>query len=679
MRFSIFLTPRPDEVLLHYLTRYYRLFRFPNADIFRQMLFTSRHTNLAVDLPMHIDLLLESMPNNHPAFTASSIIQNHTMYPYYCTYLPNHRRKILQQKMQSSENHNLHLYSGITASKVKTPTWFRHCLECAKVDRDQFGETFWHRLHQLPGVLVCPIHQTPLIETKEPIRHTVRNYELHTAGFVIQSSLGTKIPIAPVYLPYLIRLATNSKWLLNHPPANVSPDWIRNQYLERIKPLGLVSYSGRIRIAKLLPAIQAHFPKGLLNLLNCPISDGTQNWVINLLRPSQKSTHPLYHLLLLDFFQISIAEFFQTNFTFRPFGAKPWPCLNTVCSFYKKEIIENCVVTISLDSRRPVGEFCCPYCQFTYSRLGPDTSTYARQTRTRIINFGEKWEEKLRKLWCDESTSLRELSRVLGVASRTIKRQIVRLNLPMRRNGNRGGVIPKIKEKELTTYSTDFHNKRREQWLNLQVSNPELTVTQLRNLDSRLFTWLYRHDTEWLNANKPVTISNSVLENYRINWPARDLLITAACLHALITILTNKQKVIQHSKTAIANKTLYVHYIFKNSNKLPCTTQFLTRANEERISFAIRRIWHTVNHSDLDQEWQLIRQAGLNRVQKEPRIQQMMQEAFLWLNNSICAPKKSLDPRVLGICKMSQPCSHSGVHFSFGKMEPPPQKGENHA
>ncbi len=38
------------------------------------------------------------------------------------------------------------------------------CPLCMKQETEQFGEPYWHRLHQIPGVTCCPKHRVKLIQ-----------------------------------------------------------------------------------------------------------------------------------------------------------------------------------------------------------------------------------------------------------------------------------------------------------------------------------------------------------------------------------------------------------------------------------------------------------------------------------------------------------------------------------
>ncbi|XGV96359.1 MAG: TniQ family protein [Leptolyngbya sp. BL-A-14] len=42
--------------------------------------------------------------------------------------------------------------------------------QCIQNDQKTYGELYWHRLHQVPRVLVCPHHAEALQESIVPIQ-----------------------------------------------------------------------------------------------------------------------------------------------------------------------------------------------------------------------------------------------------------------------------------------------------------------------------------------------------------------------------------------------------------------------------------------------------------------------------------------------------------------------------
>lgn len=93
------------------------------------------------------------------------IIQEHTMVPFYAHFLPIEKKKYAFEALLHQEG-NPNNYLGIKKAGKRC---FRYCPLCAEEDRIQYGETFWHRSHQIQKIQVCYQHGCYLIETNLPI------------------------------------------------------------------------------------------------------------------------------------------------------------------------------------------------------------------------------------------------------------------------------------------------------------------------------------------------------------------------------------------------------------------------------------------------------------------------------------------------------------------------------
>ena len=93
------------------------------------------------------------------------IVREHTMFPFYAHFLPLGKKKYAFDSLLHQEG-NPSNYLGIKRSGKRC---FRYCPKCAAEDRIQYGETFWHRSHQIQKINVCYQHGCYLIETDLPI------------------------------------------------------------------------------------------------------------------------------------------------------------------------------------------------------------------------------------------------------------------------------------------------------------------------------------------------------------------------------------------------------------------------------------------------------------------------------------------------------------------------------
>ena len=92
----------------------------------------------------------------------NEIVLQHTMFPYYGRFLPQ-MRKIKAFEALKSMTGNYHNLLPIPQTKDGHIRKLKYCPLCAADDRKQYGETYWHRSHQMIGITVCPVHKCCLL------------------------------------------------------------------------------------------------------------------------------------------------------------------------------------------------------------------------------------------------------------------------------------------------------------------------------------------------------------------------------------------------------------------------------------------------------------------------------------------------------------------------------------
>lgn len=85
------------------------------------------------------------------------IVMNHTLFPYL-TRLYTMERKQRYFDELISETASVIKWKAPT----KTASSLRYCPSCIKEEQKRYGESYWHREHQLPLVTVCPKHKCKL-------------------------------------------------------------------------------------------------------------------------------------------------------------------------------------------------------------------------------------------------------------------------------------------------------------------------------------------------------------------------------------------------------------------------------------------------------------------------------------------------------------------------------------
>lgn len=151
----------PDELLYSAFSRYYDMSGYcsdasAKADLFE-------NPRLPID-PFLCNPLTKSEKQIllHERTTAR-ILENHTMLPLYLRFAG----KLVKQKISGS--HEGIFIPGYD-SKYRV---LCYCSACAIEDRNRFGETYWHRCHQIPETPICERHYCRLIQYKVDRRHLI--------------------------------------------------------------------------------------------------------------------------------------------------------------------------------------------------------------------------------------------------------------------------------------------------------------------------------------------------------------------------------------------------------------------------------------------------------------------------------------------------------------------------
>src|SRR5260221_9531895 len=163
-----FRDPYWDELLYSVWARYGDRVRYPYKTRVLQELFGKTKIRPSIDLPCYLKYFIDNLPLGHE-YTADYFVDHHTLLPFYGAFFPSERLKSLKEQMNTDDPTGLHYRAGISGG-IPAPSRLRYCAGCVEEDRVQFGECYWHRLHQVPGVELCPIHNMMLEESLLPTR-----------------------------------------------------------------------------------------------------------------------------------------------------------------------------------------------------------------------------------------------------------------------------------------------------------------------------------------------------------------------------------------------------------------------------------------------------------------------------------------------------------------------------
>jgi len=116
------------------------------------------------------------------------ILDDHSLLPFFAPFLPPERHSRLLKDMLGDNGPGVHMRAGLMASRVPLPQWLRFCTQCVEADRRKYGECYWHRIHQVPGVEICPLHKTWVRNSSARARNVQTRYEFISAESAIQTT-----------------------------------------------------------------------------------------------------------------------------------------------------------------------------------------------------------------------------------------------------------------------------------------------------------------------------------------------------------------------------------------------------------------------------------------------------------------------------------------------------------
>lgn len=489
-----FPTPYPDELLYSICARYSNRVAYPDAESVLQELLGSATATVVIDLPNRLRKLAAGLPAG-ASLTTDYLIDQHTLLPFYSAFIPPERVRQIRKSMGGSRGPAAHMSSGVMASRIPTLDFMRYCSVCFKEDEKKFREAFWHRLHQLPGVEVCPSHQVFLENSSVGIRVGRKHIQFIPAEKATRATPVRHVDIENRDHRALLQLTRDAEWLLEHPNPGINLKTLYTRYLRVLVERRLATYTGSIHVRELLDEFSSYHSPALLKLLSCELRGRDiekTNWLLRLVRPPKHAQHPLYHLLLIQFLGCTVENLLHSPEGVCPFGEAPWPCLNPAADHYRQPVITECQLGDRLRNGKPTGRFSCE-CGFAYARAGPDSSPDDRCRVGRMISFGPIWEAKLKQLWKDSSLSLSEIGRKLNVDPLTVRRHAARLKLSFSRSKKELKSLTSATQLKGKDISAAWEKKRRgyrSKWLSTMKQGRSNTLKALRRKLLREYSWL---------------------------------------------------------------------------------------------------------------------------------------------------------------------------------------------
>jgi transposase-like protein len=603
----------PEELLYSACARYRDLFRFPGDRAVAEDLFGSKQSTAIFDLPVGLEDFVARLPRGH-SYSVEQLVRDHTILPYYAHFVASSRLDRIEDRIRSGGSGpavRTLLGAGTGNRHVPLPSHFHFCSVCAADDTAEHGEPVWRRVHQVPGVFVCPVHGSTLR------RGPVRRKDLK--GVFIYHSLSRSISpgVAEVVQPEtppgrLQWLAEQSLWLVRAEPRRLTPGQLRARHRAILHDLGLLSNSGTLRFDKVTEALVQHWGSDLLIMMGsaphpsrpCP------RWIESMLRRRVRSAgDPLRHLLLVGLYGIGVEDFLDHQSAVRggpPARQNVGECANPVCPLFSPSDERKLARRIYNGSGQP---YRCNTCGCVFEDYRP--------SHVRFLETGSRWDQAFAEAVVEGASAL-ELARRFGVSRRLVRCHADRLDVWNDGWGDRA-------EHSLSAYhaaEARLKEEKREEYLRLRRANPEMTRTQIRNTDYALFSWLQAHDNAWLLANMPEKRRLGTGPRLpSVDWHKRDTQLCQDVRAAAERLLDRDDEPVRLTRASIGREANARVLVASRDERLPMTNAFVDGMVETIDAFTRRRI-----------RWQAARCIKENRI---PTFSELLEDSGIeWRHRS---------------------------------------------
>jgi hypothetical protein len=595
----------PDECFFSVCSRYHDRLAYTSGFSTSRDLFGVHRIKVALDLPTYLGAFCKLVPFR--SYTIDQLIENHTLFPIYSAFISSRRAAALRRNMIDRSGGAIYGSVGCLTHRLRAQ-FLRFCPECVQEDRRKWGETYWHRIHNVRGAEVCPVHGALVVDSRVPISRPLSDSYVSA-----EKAIGNNCP--PSYKPEnptYYALARGLDWLLQQRNLSCDPEVKFNRYVRLMHEKGFATYAGTIHITKLEKAFQDFSGNDLLHSLECDLNCQS-TWLSRIADRKRAPTQPpFHHLLVLNFLGCSVAEFFSLpSDPIPPFGPPPWPCLNRAAKHFGKLIVTKCQITMATDgTSRALGKFACT-CGFVYCRLANKMSGPIRYHR--VPAYGHVWHAKFRKLRL-ENRGLREMALELGVGLHIVKATIKKLNEPKNQRPLKTKKIPRR-----------IIMVCRRRWLAAKKENRTFCRSELRNVTGRkVYLILVDNDRQWYELNSPPRRKTRG-KGRSINWPERDRQLATQVESAAQEFINAPGRPVRSSATAIARKLGILTVLHKRPYLLPLTETAISSVAETIEDFAIRRIaWAAESYKaeglELRLSLLLARAAVSTKISEKPKV-----------------------------------------------------------
>lgn len=477
--------------------------------------------------------------------------------------------------------------AGLLASTFGASDSLKYCGMCVIDDTKTFGVPYWHRVHQLPEVVICPRH---MILLQERLR-SADLLDRHALPLPPDERNSLPTPqVNPALLDMQLRFAKHSAALLELDQHYINPGTLQLTYQSRLIEKHLAKRSGRIdQVALREELSQYHHNFEFLPHSECLRSGGSceSSWLERIVRKPRTRQHPVLHLLLVDFL-FGGPENLMLHFRVPLEKRRP----KALCvENYEEKQIRHLLIERGLSLRAAAKQMgrTVAFVRVRAKAL----SLHFRQNPRQISDELEK--QIFNCLWAGSSIAETALAAMVSAVS---VYRIVQADPVLKAH---------IERRKL-----DANRSHRRERFAKACTSDACRVKTVGKVSPADYAWLMRNDRDWLKQFLESQQRGSSNHRARVDWSERDTILVSKLRCVVHKLLVTDQRPVRITVSELGRRTRSVSLLQKKLYKLPQTSAYLASAVETTLEYQKRRIEWAIATSGYATVSAIARKAGIN-------------------------------------------------------------------
>ena len=444
--------------------------------------------------------------------TPESIAYDHSIVPYYLAFASAQVRQEVLERMAGHQIGALKYTLGLLTNGLRANHPLKGCNCCERADLEAHDVSYWHRIHQFPTALICPIHHMPLWADRSKSDGTARFEWLLPDEIAVDRRVTLLHPTNDDSLRLYASLSQLSDHLAGFGKhSSLEVGQVRHTLRLALERNGLITPKGslrRKRAAASYLATNAELGR-VATLRGLPVDEVTASrQLARLLRPDAGFTHPARYLAFISWLWECWGDFYES------YQAEPRLIDARETPVYTETNLDDLACKVAKGVR--AGEALSAVA----AKLGISVTKAQRlasQQNLPIRRRPKKLTQKARRKAASlakTGRSKRHIAASLGLSTQTITRLL--------------NTEPELKRLWLASRRNETLDGYRNAWQAAVQDMPGGSTKAVRASARSVYAWLYRNDRDWLQKSTGLLPRANTPRARTVDWTQRDSQLAAA-------------------------------------------------------------------------------------------------------------------------------------------------------